>query len=244
MLVGELGATYWRFREYSDGEKILNQAISLAPDVAINYTDKASLYYSWRADTAMARATLEMSPSQNNEEIRWGWFWLRVYERNYPDALGQLALMPPDSISPKTQLAGMIYDLSGDSGHARACYDSSLVILERTVKELPDDPFGDIHSSLGLTYAGLGRKDDAIREGKRGVELFPVSRDAVDGVDRLKNLSEIYVRVGEYNAALDVIEQLLSIPGKFSIPLLRLYPWYDPLRKLPRYQKLVEKYGT
>ena len=243
-LASELGGTYWRFREYSDGEKFLNQAISLAPDAAWNYTDKVSLYYSWRADTAMARATLEMFPNQNNEEIRWDWFWLHVYERNYPAALGQLGLMPPDSSWSKTQLAGMIYDLAGDSGRARACYDSSLVILKRTVKELPDDPFGEIHSSLGLAYAGLGRKDDAIREGKRGVELFPVSRDALDGVDRLKNLSEIYIRVGEYDAALDVIDQLLSIPGRFSIPLLRLDPRYDPLRKLPRYQKLLEKYGT
>jgi tetratricopeptide (TPR) repeat protein len=90
----------------------------------------------------------------------------------------------------------------------------------------------------------LGRKQDAIREGIRGVELYPVSKDAYFGPQRVDDLADIYVMVGQYDEALEQFEYLLSIPYGFSVEWLRLDPRYDPLRDLPRYQKLVEKYGT
>ncbi len=247
-LANEIGGTYLLLREYSSAEKFLNQAISLAPDLRSNYFIKASLYYSWRADTGLARVALAMCPCQDNESIRWMWFWLHVYERQYRAALSMVATMSfvenedTDRIIPKTLLSGIIYELESDSARARSSWDSSRVILEQKVKKLPEEH--SVHSALGFAYAGLGRKDDAIREGKLGVELLPISKDAMAGPYRLKDLAVIYVMVGEYDAAFDQIEYLLSIPCEFSVPYLRLDPRYDPLRKLPRYQKLMEKYGT
>jgi TolB-like protein/predicted Ser/Thr protein kinase/Tfp pilus assembly protein PilF len=247
-LANGIGGTYLVLREYSSAEKFLNQGIYLAPDFGENYFNKASLYYSWRADTGLARAALAMCPNQDNDAIRWQWFWLHVYERNYPAALSLVATMSfvenddMDRILPKTLMSGIIYELESDSARARANWDSSRVILEQKVKELPEEH--SVHSALGFAYAGLGRKDDAIREGKLGVELLPISKDAMAGPNRLKDLAVIYVMVGEYDAALDQIEYLLSIPCEFSVPYLRLDPRYDPLRTLPRYQKLLEKHGT
>jgi tetratricopeptide (TPR) repeat protein len=106
------------------------------------------------------------------------------------------------------------------------------------VKERPDD--ARIHSSLGIVYAALGRQEEAIQEGKMAVELYPVSKDAFIGVDRVKDLATIYTMVGDYEAALDQIEYLISIPGYFSVPLLRLDPIWDPLRHHPRYQRLLK----
>ena len=81
-------------------------------------------------------------------------------------------------------------------------------------------------------------------KGKRGVELYPVSKDALIGPKRVRDLAVIYTMVGEYDAALDEIEYLLSIPSWYmSVPRLRLDPIWDPLRDHPRFQALLEKYG-
>jgi eukaryotic-like serine/threonine-protein kinase len=246
-LANEVGWTYLALREYQSAEKYLEQATSLSPDFTENYSNKATLYYSWRADTGLARAALVMCPNQDDDLIRWYWFWLNVYERKYSAALSVVAAMSfvstddLDRIVPKAMLSGVIYELLDDSARARTCWDSSRIILEQRVKELPKEH--SLHSALGLAYAGLGRKGDAIREGELGVELLPISKDALDGCRRLEDMAVIYVMAGENDAALDQIELLLSIPCRFSVHILQLDPRYDPLRKLPRYQKLLEKYG-
>jgi hypothetical protein len=101
----------------------------------------------------------------------------------------------------------------------------------------PDD--ARIHSSLGMAYAGLQRKSEAVHEGKTAVELYPVSRDAFEGPDYVRNLAIIYVMIGDESAATDRIAYLLSIPSFFSIPLMKLDPRFDPLRGSSQYQKLL-----
>ena len=88
--------------------------------------------------------------------------------------------------------------------------------------------------------AGLGRKQDAIREGKLGVELLPVTKEAWKGLYRIADLARVYVMVGEHDLAIDQLEFLLSKPGELSIPLIQLDPAWDPLRNHPRFKKLVE----
>ncbi len=106
------------------------------------------------------------------------------------------------------------------------------------IQERPEDE--RFHSFLGIVYAGLGRKEDALREGKLAVELLPVSKDAWRGCYRVKDLARIYVMVGEFDAAIEKIELLLDRPSEMSIPLLRLNPAWDPLRDYPRFKRFVE----
>jgi tetratricopeptide (TPR) repeat protein len=114
--------------------------------------------------------------------------------------------------------------------------ESAQSILETRIQQQPKD--ARFHSSLGIVYAGLGCKDDAIREGKLAVELLPVSKEAWRGCYRVKDLARIYVMVGEFDAAIKKLEFLLSVPGEMSIPLLRLDPVWDPLRDHSRFKKL------
>ena len=92
---------------------------------------------------------------------------------------------------------------------------------------------------LGLALAYLGRKEEAIREGERGVALDPVAKDGVKGPYYQHELVRIYILVGEPEKALDRLEPLLKIPYYLSPGWLKIDPNFDPLRKNPRFQKLV-----
>ena len=109
--------------------------------------------------------------------------------------------------------------------------------VERVARERPDD--ARAHSGLGLTYAMLGMKGQAIGAGTRATELVPVSRDAYMGPSYLSDLARIYTLVGEPELAVDLLATLLSIPGDLSAGEIGLDPMWDALRDLPRFQELV-----
>jgi tetratricopeptide (TPR) repeat protein len=92
---------------------------------------------------------------------------------------------------------------------------------------------------LGLIDAGLGRKDDAIREGRRAVELVPISKDAIDGTDLIINLAIIYARTGEKDLAVKQLAEAAQLPSSLNYGWLRLHPDFDPLRGDPRLEKVV-----
>ena len=240
-LVRELADMYNWVHEYDLADRHYDQSIAIAPDQVLVYVYKALNYYMWRGDTTAARATLAAIPDQDAEDTRLAWVLQHIIERDYSAALASLTSMR--SSARFWMWSGVIYKLQNTPELARQCFDSAKVIMEKRLEERPDDFKG--HGDLGIIYAGLGRKDDAIRAGERAVKLLPVAKDAYNGPESVGNLALIYVDVGDYDAALNQIECLLSIPNYIlSVSLLRLDPRYDPLRNLPRYQKLLEKYGT
>jgi tetratricopeptide (TPR) repeat protein len=89
--------------------------------------------------------------------------------------------------------------------------------------------------------AALGRKEDALREGRRAVELMPIAKDAMTGAELLRNLAIIYAWTGEKDLAIKQLEELLPRYGPISYGQLRLHPWWDPLRDDPRFEKIVEE---
>jgi serine/threonine-protein kinase len=119
----------------------------------------------------------------------------------------------------------------------QAYYDSTRSIVETRIREHPDD--SRYRSALGIAYAGLGRKDDAIREGELAVELLPMSKEAWRGAYRLEDLARIYTMVGEYDAAIHQLEILLAVPSITSVPMLRIDPTWIPLLGHPRFQALL-----
>ena len=130
----------------------------------------------------------------------------------------------------------------GNSQLERAYYDSTRSMLETRIQQRPDDE--RLRSALGIAYAGLGRKADAIREGELAVELLPMSKEAFRGAYRAEDLARIYTTVGEYDAAIDQLAILLAVPSPTAVPMLRIDPTWNPLRDHPRFQRLLEQYGN
>jgi serine/threonine-protein kinase len=99
-----------------------------------------------------------------------------------------------------------------------------------------------LHSALGLCLAGVGQRDEAIREGRRAIELLPISKDAVYGHGSVLTLAEIYTIVGEPELACEQLETLLAVPSTISVPMLKLDPRWLPLRGNPRFQALLDRF--
>ncbi len=167
-----------------------------------------------------------------------------MFDGDYQKALDRLSSYELEAFDtqfyfiPKALLYAQVNGLMGNQQLEQANYESARSILETKIQQQPED--ARFHSSLGIVYAGLGRKDEAIGEGKLAVELLPVSKEAWRGCYRVKDLARIYVMVGEFDAAIKKLEFLLSVPGEMSIHLLRLDPVWEPLRDHRRFKKIVE----
>jgi non-specific serine/threonine protein kinase len=244
-LASNMGFTLLALGVYADAEVYYDRSISLLRDQSRAYREKADLYLLWHGDTKKSRSELERVPTQY---YPWASLtWLDIYERNYESALDRLDHAPVStsigqrSVTPVSQLRGLIYRFMKDTVRSHASFDSARVFLESETKKRPDD--FRLHQSLGIVYAGLGRTEEAVRESKLAVEQLPISLDAMDGVNLLISLARVYVMVGEYDAALDKLEYLISLhaPKSITAPILRLDPIYDPLRSNPRFQKLLAR---
>jgi non-specific serine/threonine protein kinase len=242
-----LGETFMLMRNYPEALRCFDRAISLAPDLPEPYSYKASLYLHREGSTEKARAVVEEALKNIGSPEESGivnlLITLDVYEGNYQKALDRLSLKSEDvntqwDFVPKAMRYARIYGYMNEDELAKKYYDESRNILEAKIQQQPDD--ARFHSALGIAYAGLGRREDAIREGKIGVNLLPISKEAYRGYSRASDLARIYVMVGEFDLAIDQIEFLLSIPGGLSVPLLRLEPVWAPLREHPRFKKLLE----
>ncbi|MCA1582964.1 MAG: protein kinase [Acidobacteria bacterium] len=130
-----------------------------------------------------------------------------------------------------------VYALEHDAANVRAYAEQAREAFEQQLRETPDN--ARRHVALGLALAHLGRKEEAIREGERGVALDPVEKDGERGPYYQHELVRIYMLVGEPEKALDRLEPLLKISYYLSPGWLAIDPNFDPLRRNPRFQRLV-----
>jgi len=175
ILANEVGGTYWALRMYTEAEAYLELAISLAPDIARNYRDKASISIYKTGSTESARQVLHRGSKRvSSDDLAWDLVYLDIYDGHYQDALDRLASIQEEvcerhmDYTPKDAIRGLIYELMGQPDQARANYIKARTLLEKKVHEWPDD--ARIHAELGKVYAHLGLKDEAIREGQTAVD--------------------------------------------------------------------------
>jgi tetratricopeptide (TPR) repeat protein len=237
----QLGITYTSLRQYEEAGRCYDRALELGPDNVSTCIHNSLNVLNWTGDLEQSRFALESSPEPSNPEIRVALYWQHLYERDIRGAIDQLAGLPDKivfmslSISSREQLAGYAYRLLDDPARARSSYRSALKVAEETAREQPED--GRAYGALGLVYAGLGRREDAIQAGKKGMELH--ANDALGLPLREWEMVQILLLLGEHDAAIDHIEHLLSVPSYISATFLEINPEVDALRDLSRFKRLV-----
>jgi tetratricopeptide (TPR) repeat protein len=242
----QLSFTYEFQRRYRDLAAVLDQALKLVPSDQNTRVARALIDLAERADPRPAHATIEAIVAEDSDAARTiaeRWFYVAMCERDNLGVSRALALIPPEGISegstwlPRAYFEAVAARARGDATVAVGAFTAARGEVEKTMREQPDYAQG--LAVLGLIDAGLGRKEDAIREGRRAVELVPISKDVIDGTDLILNLAAIYAWTGENDLALKQLAEAAQLPSALNYGSLRLYPDWDSLRGDPRFERIV-----
>ncbi len=229
-------------RRYPKAREALDRGLALAP-ANLSLVEWKAMTFLAQGDLAGARAVVDAVPAEVEPAA------LASYLAIYSDLvwlldeprLELLLTLTPAAFDNDPGVRAIVfaqaYSLRGDAKNLRLHAEEARKVVEEQLRTGPQD--AGRHAVLGLALAYLGRKEEAIREGRRAVELFPVSRDAQGGPYFRHQLARIYTIAGEPEKALDELEALLKIPSLLSPGWLKIDPNFDPLRKNPRFQKLV-----
>jgi len=230
-------------RRYAACVRYADRAIRIAPDLLAGYIFRASAEVDSRGDVMAARRTMHEwldRSDQHRELAKASWLLLRVGTSQDRDAVLAMPMHVYGSDSAGYYAdKGDLWRLQGDSVRARAYYDSLRAFAAEKVRRRPDDDLG--RAQLGFAYARLGRRGEAVREGRRAIELLPLSRDAFEGADRMLNLAVIYAVLGDRDSAVGQLRALLEIPSWVTPGDLRVNSDWAAVRDDPRFQQLANR---
>src|SRR5436190_19642093 len=251
-VLAQLCFSYMVQRDFETASKVLDRVIAASPQSFQTNILKAFMAAQWKGDLSAAEKEFSSIQPETDSDglITMGRAWLLMLHRKLPEALqvvqkfrGETLFNTTTAPCPKALLEGEIYRLQGDEAKARTAFEHARVVSEQLLREAPDDPAR--HGQHGLILAALGQKQEAIAEGKRAVELVPESQDAFDGPLGTAALAQIYAWTGEFDETFRLLDHLLTVPTHgLTVPMLKLDPAWDPLRKDPRYQALIDKYAV
>ncbi len=249
----ELYTTAYLVRNWTAARRHATRAEALAPSLPLLKVQLA-LVDLWEQGTLDSlKAVFTSLPAYGDAEGTLAWMrWdAAMLARDYAAAQAAIDGFPFETLSsvysapvPKSYLEGCIALAQGEAGKAFVKFEIARPALEAETLAHPNNALR--HARLGLLYAYMGRKAEAIAEGQRAVELQPSERDAFDGPENLATLALIYARVGEPSQAIGLIEKLLRQPGSvffyeasMSQQELRLRWQWDPLRHDARFQQIL-----
>ncbi|OLB01599.1 MAG: hypothetical protein DMF36_07335 [Verrucomicrobia bacterium] len=242
----QLADSYVCLRQYADAERVLDRVIALAPKDSSMRAYRASIELEWHADPHPLSSTIRAIIAEDSREaqnIAELWLKVSLCERDFDGARRALAALPIagcyyDTIPfPRSWCEGVAARMRGDTAAAHAAFAKTRAETAKLIADQPD--YAEALCVLGMADAALGNKEDAIREGRRAVELTPVSKNAIAGPSLIECLALIDAWTGEKDLALHQLAVAVSTPGFLSYGELRLHPYWDPLRGDPRFEKIV-----
>ena len=244
-ILQELSLTYESQRRYAEMSATLKRALEIAPNDIPTKVQLAAIPLESRADPkpwrAVVDAIIAADPSSAGA-LADVCIDLALYERDWPSA--QRALATTDAGCQVSSLpfshawcVGVVARASGDTTRAYAAFMEAETEINKILQTHPDYPEG--LCVLGLIEAALGQKAQAIENGRRAVDLLPLTKDTVDGAYMVTSLALIYAWCGEKKLATEQLEIAARIPSDLSYGQLRLHPQWDPLRGDPRFEAVV-----
>jgi TolB-like protein/class 3 adenylate cyclase/Flp pilus assembly protein TadD len=243
--VSELAATYIALRRYEDATKTLDNALAWKPDDFSLALQRASVDMEWKADLRRWKQVVSGEAAKNAyaNDLITARLNLALKERDYHQAEQTLArgggaeFDDNGFFTPREWNQGLVASGLGDKPRAQAAFLTARERVASAVRDQPDD--GKPLMVLAQIDAVLGRKEDALREGQRAIELIPITKDALIGNLLLNQLAGVYAQAGEADHAFNLLEKMAKIPFGVSYGWLKLESVWDPLRRDPRFDKIV-----
>jgi TolB-like protein/Flp pilus assembly protein TadD len=248
-ILHQVAGTYQILRRYNNLVATFDRALAVTPNDAVARVARGLAELDSNATVQPAQAAVQevlAHGSGDAVKIVDRWFNIALCARDANDAKRALASMLQEGITwganvrtPRSFCEGLAARTFGDNEAARNAFSEAREEMETVLKKQPD--YAEAISVIGMIDAALGRKQDALREGRRAVELLPVTKDVMTGSELLRNLALIYAWTGEKELALNQIAAALQGPGHITYGQLRLHPWWDAIRQDPRFDQLVEE---
>jgi tetratricopeptide (TPR) repeat protein len=244
--LSQIMTNYFCTRQYEQGAAVLDRTLAVAPKDVVTRITRAQIDLNWRADPKPLHTTIDTILAEDPSTaptVADIWLNLALCEHDPVAANRALVALSGDSyrlyhivLSPAS-VEGLIARVRGDAAAAAAAFTAARAQQEEVVRKQPD--YAPALGALGLIDAGLGRKEDALREGRRAIELLPVERDAFGGTDMIQFFSVICAWTGEKELALQQLAALTQIQSTLTYGRLKMHPFWDPLRGDPRFEKIV-----
>ena len=246
-LLQQIAISYDYLRRYADEELILDRVLTIMPDDIDSKIGRGWAELNWHADTRPLHQMIGLIRSTNPaamSRVADAWLFCALCERDADSAREALVFaeekphVSSDNVAlSRLFLQGVIARMTNDDAKAQSAFTAARAEQERTIQAQPG--YGPAMCLLGLIDASLGRKEQALREARRAIELLPVQKDAINGPAMIKYLSVVAAWVGENNLACEQIESAIRSPSFLSYGQLKLLPFWDPLRGDPRFEKIV-----
>jgi TolB-like protein/tRNA A-37 threonylcarbamoyl transferase component Bud32/Tfp pilus assembly protein PilF len=242
----QIAISYDLFRRYAEEKLVLGNALAIEPNHVETKVARAFVDLDWKADTQPLHQLIDEIRARNPptmQGIANSWLLCALAERDAAAAkdaliaLGETPLRDASIRFNRPFVEGLIALITKDDEKARAAFIAARADQEKIVQAEPN--YGPPLCVLGLIDAALGRKEEALREGRRAVELIPVEKDAIRGPAMIKYSAMIAAWVGEKDLACEQLAIAIRPPSDFGYGELKLMPWWDPLRGDPRFEKIV-----
>ena len=245
-MLQQIAISYGLLRRYADETSVLRRASAIEPDDVNTKVALAAVQFHSKADTRPLHQTIDSIRATNPgalPNVANDWLSCALAERdvaeatNALNAFGEVPLTDYGVHANRPLIEGILARMTKDEGKARTAFTAARALQERAVQEEPD--YGPPLCVLGLIDAALGRKEEALREGRRAVELLPVEKDAINGPLMIKYLAMIAAWAGDKDLACEQLAIAVRPPSTVSYGQLKLEPDWDPLRDDPRFEKII-----
>jgi serine/threonine-protein kinase len=243
-----IGDSYAALRRYAEQKSKFDRILAIEPNDLTAKAERAFVEVNWKADTGPLRQLIDDIRATNPAampQIAPSWLDCALAERD--PAAAKEALLAADEISlgadavrfPRPFMEGLIARMANDEQKAQLAFAAARVEQEKKVQAQPD--YGPAWCVLGVIDAALGRKEEALREGRRAVELLPVEKDSINGLHMIVNFAMIAAWVGEKDLACEQLATAVRGPSGLDLTYgqLKLMPEWDPLRGDPCFEKIV-----
>jgi tetratricopeptide (TPR) repeat protein len=246
LILQQITLSYELLRRYAEETAVLDRMLVIEPNDPETKITRAFVELDWKADTKPLHRAIDTVRAANPAaipDIADSWFLCALAERDPAAAATALTAAGENGFGidairlTRTFGEGLIARMTKDEGKARSAFAAARAEQEKIVAAQPD--YGPAVCVIGLIDAYLGRTEEALREGRRAVELLPVETDAINGPHMIEFLAIMAAWVGDKDLAGEQLAATIAYPGRLSYGQLRLLPFWDPLRGDPRFEQII-----